>query len=173
MNDQLRAFVQEQATELSHADIVELASRLPALRGRFSHISVLEYPQLAEQYQFLSLVIEDCSQRVNCHVPEACEREAAFALLYFERHGDLLPDDAPGIGLTDDQAVVATVLYKHREALRASPRGYLFQWDAAPVDFNRMVLDRLRHRLERFRLDGVPGARPSRHGLAARSVSRS
>ena len=161
MNDEMRAFVQEQAAELSHAEIVELASRLSALRERFSHISVVEYPQLAEQYQFLSLVVEDCGQRVDCHVPAACEREAAFALLYFERHGDLLPDDAPGIGLADDQAVVGTVLHKHREALRSSPRGYLFQWDAEPVDFNRMVLDRLRHRLKRFRMDGAFGARPS------------
>ena len=57
--------------------------------------------------------------------------------------------------MMDDQAVVATVLHKHRDALRECPRGYLFQWEAGPVDFDQMLLDRLHHRLERMRLDGL------------------
>ena len=163
----MRTFVEEQAAKLAHGDIVELASRLPALREQFSCIPILEYPQLAEQYEFLALIVEDCSEQVDCKVPEVCQREAAFALLYLEKHGDLLPDDAPGIGLTDDQAVVATVLHKHRDVLRACPRGYLFRWEAAPVDFDRMVLDRLHHRLQKFRAtslfggNGKPVAKPA------------
>ena len=147
----MRAFVEEQAAKLTHRDIVELASRLPALREQVSCIPILEYPQLAEQYEFFALIVQDCSEQMDCKVPAVCQHEAVFALLYLEKHGDLLPDDAPGIGLTDDQAVVATVLHKHRDALRACPRGYLFRWEAAPVDFDRMVLDRLHHRLHKFR----------------------
>lgn len=159
MSHEIRAFVEEQAAKLTHQDIVKLASRLPALREQFSCIPVLEYPQLAEQYEFLALIVEDCSEHIACKVPEVCQREAAFALLYLEKHGDLLPDDAPGIGLTDDQAVVATVLHKHREALRACPRGYLFKWEAASVDFDRMILDRLHHRLHKFRAMSLFGGK--------------
>ena len=52
-------------------------------------------------------------------------------------------------------------------ALRACPRGYLFRWEAAPVDFDRMVLDRLHHRLQKFRAtslfggNGKPVAKPA------------
>ena len=158
MNHEMQAFVEEQSAHLDHHDIVELASRLPALRERFSRLDRLEYPQLAEQYEFLALIVEDCSQEFDCKVPEVCQHEAAFALLYLETEGDLLPDDLPGFGMIDDQAVVATVLHKHRDALRACPRGYLFQWDAEPVDFDRMVLDRLHRRLARFRSTAFVGA---------------
>ncbi len=178
----MRAFVEEQADKLTRDDIVELASRLPALREQFSCIPILEYPQLAEQYGFLALIVEDGSEQADCKVPEVCRQEAAFALLYLERHGDLLPDDAPGIGLADNQAVVATVLHKHRDALRACPRGYLFRWEAAPVDFDRMVLDRLHRRLHRFRSNdffggnGKPVAGPaatlSREQKSARLAER-
>ena len=167
MSHELRAFVKEQAAKFTHDDIVELASRLPALREQFSCIPTLEYPQLAEQYEFFALIVGDCSERVDCKVPAVCQREAAFALLYLEKHGDLLPDDAPGIGLTDDQAVVATVLHKHRDALRACPRGYLFRWEAAPVDFDRMVLDRLHRRLHKFRATSLFGKHGKAVALAA------
>ena len=99
--------------------------------------------------------MEDCSQHVECNLSDDCEHESAFALLYLEKHGDLLPDDVPGLGMTDDQAVVATVLHKHRDALRQSPRGYLFQWEADTVDFDQMLLNRLHHRLGRMRLEGL------------------
>ena len=36
----------------------------------------------------------------------------------------------------------------------ADPRGYLFQWEAEPRDFDRMILNRLHHRLSRLRLNG-------------------
>ncbi len=155
MSAALRSFVEEQAAKLTHDDIVNLAARLPVLRERFAHIGALEYPQLADQYKFLALLVEDCSQHVECNLSDECEHESAFALLYLEKHGDLLPDDVPGLGMTDDQAVVATVLHKHRDALRQSPRGYLFQWEADTVDFDQMLLNRLHHRLGRMRLEGL------------------
>ena len=158
MNDDILLFVEEQAARLTHENIVGLASRLPALRERISCIDNLEYPKLAAQYNFIALKVEDCSQLLECHLSDVCDRELAFALLYLEAKGDVLPDATPGIGLIDDQAIVEAVLYKHREALEHSPRGYLFEWATEPVDFDRMVLDRLHHRLARARQDGVGGA---------------
>ena len=154
MNDELRLFVEEQAAGLTHGDISGLAARLPKLRRRFARLDVMEHRQLAEQYEFLALIVEDCSERLACKMSVDCSREMAFALLYLETQDGLLPDDAPGLGLTDKQAVVATVLHKHRQALRVCPRGYLFRWDTEPVDFDRMVLNRLHHRLSKLRLNG-------------------
>ena len=168
MNDEILLFVEEQAARLTHEDIVGLASRLPALRERISCIDILEYPQLAAQYRFIALKVEDCSQLLESHLSDTCDHELAFALLYLEAKGDVLPDATPEIGLVDDQAIVETVLYKHREALRHSPRGYLFEWATEPVDFDRMVLDRLHHRLSRARRDGIGGAnRSTSHAASA------
>ena len=154
MNDELRAFVEEQAAGLTNNDISGLVSRLPKLRERFSQLNVVEHRQLSEQYEFMALLVEDCSEHLPCKVSVVCSRELAFALLYLETQDGLLPDDAPGLGLTDKQAVVATVLHKHCQALRVCPRGYLFQWEAEAVDFDRMILNRLHHRLSKLRLNG-------------------
>ena len=61
-------------------------------------------------------------------------------------------------------AVVATVLHKHRQALRPCPRGYLFRWEAEPENFDRMVLNRLYHRLSNLRLNGFTHVHWFRHG---------
>jgi hypothetical protein len=160
-------FVEQQAAYLTHEDIVGLASRLPILRKQIPHFDFLEYPRLAAQCEFIALKVEDCGQLLESHLSDVCCRELAFALIYLEAEGDVLPGAAPGIGLIDDQAIVETVLYKHREALRHSPRGYLFEWAAKPLDFDCLVLDRLHHRLARARLDGVRGAGKSQSTSAA------
>ena len=154
MNDEMRTFVEDQAARLTSGDISGLVARLPKLRERFSHLNVVEHRQLSEQYEFIALLIEDCSEHLPCAVSVVCTRELAFALLYLETQDGILPNDAPGLGLTDKQAIVAIVLHKHRQALRTCPRGYLFRWGAEPVDFDRLVLNRLHHRLSRLRLNG-------------------
>ena len=58
---------------------------------------------LANQLQFLSLVVED--QVVRDPAGEVVG-EAAFALLYFQRATDLIPDSIPGMGLLDDAMIV-------------------------------------------------------------------
>lgn len=77
-------------------------------------------------------------------------------MLYLEAHGDLLPEAMPCIGYTDDQAIVQLVIHKHRDCLRASPRGYLFRWDEPPIDFDELLLARMHRRLEWMRQDGLP-----------------
>ena len=155
MRKSARSF-EEQAGGLTQDDIRELATRLPKLRERFARLNVVEHRQLVEQYEFLALLVEDYSEHLACKVSVVCSRELAFALLYLETRDGLLPDDAPGLGLTDKQAVVATVLHKHRQALRTCPRGCLFRWEVEPVDFDRLVLNRLHQRLSRLRLNGLP-----------------
>lgn len=48
----------------------------------------------------------------------SCQREAAFAVLYFLKGFDLIPDSVPGIGLLDDAMVVETVLRRNTQELR-------------------------------------------------------
>ena len=46
--------------------------------------------------------------------------EAAFALLYFQRATDLIPDSIPGMGLLDDAMIVRIVLGRHEHAFKSS-----------------------------------------------------
>src|ERR1700735_5427379 len=96
MITELTDFIQSRARAFSIADIGRLIVDLPALRKRFAEISAQRYPDLAEQLQFLSLVIED--QLVRDPAGEMVG-EAAFAMTYFQRATDLIPDSIPGMGL--------------------------------------------------------------------------
>ena len=150
MNTELIAFLEAQAARLTPADLTALAERLPALRERFRGLAGRESPELGEQLEFLAEIIEDCASGVDCQVPEVCRQEAAFALLYLERGGDILPDEAPEIGLVDDLALVNAVLIRHGAALRATPRGHLWTWEVRPVDFDQLLLERLHTRMARL-----------------------
>lgn len=151
MNTELLAFLDTQAARLTPADLTALAGRLPALRERFHGVASLESPDLAEQLEFLAQIVEDCAAGVSCEVPDACRREAAFALLYLERQGDILPDATPEVGLVDDLVLVNTVLCRHEVALRATPRGHLWTWgQVSPLDFDQLLLGRLHARMARL-----------------------
>src|SRR5258707_14493968 len=96
MTKELTDFIRYQASSLSVADLDRLIADLPGLRERFAKIPAQTYPCLADQLQFLSLVVED--QILRDPAAELVG-EAAFALLYFQRATDLIPDSIPGMGL--------------------------------------------------------------------------
>ena len=54
--------------------------------------------------------------------------EAAFALLYFQRATDLIPDSIPGMGLLDDAMIVRIVMGRHEQAFKSSSHGYNLSW---------------------------------------------
>jgi hypothetical protein len=106
------------------------------LRARFAKIPAHTYPYLAEQLQFLSLVVED--QVVRDPAGEMVG-EAAFALLYFQRATDLIPDFIPGMGLLDDAMIVRIVLGRHEPAFKFSPHGYKLSWPAPSFDIDQLL----------------------------------
>jgi uncharacterized membrane protein YkvA (DUF1232 family) len=127
MTRELTGFIQNQARALSLAELDRLTADLPALRERFAKIPAQTYPYLADQLQFLSLVVED--QVVRDPAGEIVG-EAAFALLYFQRSTDLIPDSIPGMGLLDDAMIVRIVLGRYEQAFKVSPHGYTLSWPA-------------------------------------------
>ena len=103
---EITAFIQNQARAISNTAIERLVADLPALHKRFAKIPAPTYPYLADQLQFLSLVVEDLVVRDPAG---EIVGEAAFALLYFQRVTDLIPDSIPGMGLLDDAIIVRIV----------------------------------------------------------------
>lgn len=57
-------------------------------------------------------------------------REAAFALLYFLKGFDRIPDTVPEVGLLDDAIIVQIVLQRHDAVLRAHWRRHRRAWPA-------------------------------------------
>ena len=129
-------FIRSQARVLSLTDLERLIVDLPALRERFAKIPAQIYPNLAEQLQFLSRVVED---HVARNPVAEMVREAAFALLYFQRATDLIPDSIPGMGLLDDAMIVNIVLGRHEQAFKSSSHAYKLSWPAPSFDVDQLL----------------------------------
>jgi len=136
MTEEITGFIQNQARSLSLTDIKRLIADLPALRERFAKIPTQTYPYLTDQLQFLSLAVEDLIAR-----DPAGEilGEAAFALLYFRRATDLIPDSIPGMGLLDDAIIVRIVLSRHEHVFKSSSQGHMLSWPAPSFDVDQLL----------------------------------
>jgi uncharacterized membrane protein YkvA (DUF1232 family) len=156
MTTEITGFIQSQARALSLAELDRLTADLPALRERFAKIPAQTYPCLADQLQFLSLVVED--QVVRDPAAEMVG-EAAFALLYFQHATDLIPDSIPGIGLLDDAMIVRIVLGRHEQAFKSSPHGYKLSWPAPSFAVDQLLSVISPLRLTSFYLSMATGPR--------------
>jgi uncharacterized membrane protein YkvA (DUF1232 family) len=136
MSRELNDFIQNQARALSLAELGRLTADLPALRERFATIPAGTYASLADQLQFLALVFED--QVVRDPAGEIVG-EAAFALLYFQRASDLIPDSIPGMGLLDDAMIVRIVLGRHEQAFKCRPHGDKLSWPVPRFDVDQLL----------------------------------
>jgi uncharacterized membrane protein YkvA (DUF1232 family) len=136
MTQEITGFIQSRARALSVTAIERLIADLPALRERFAKIPAQTYPHLVDELQFLSLVVEDLAVRDPAG---EIVGEAAFALLYFQRATDLIPDSIPGMGLLDDAIVVRIVLGRHEHAFKSSSHGYKLSWPAPSFDVDQLL----------------------------------
>jgi uncharacterized membrane protein YkvA (DUF1232 family) len=136
MTTEITGFIQSQGRALSLADIDRLIVDLPALRERFVKIPTQTYPCLADQLQFLSRVVEE---QVVREPAADMVGEAAFALLYFQRATDLIPDSIPGMGLLDDAMIVRIVLGRHEQAFKSGSHAYELSWPAPSFDVDQLL----------------------------------
>jgi uncharacterized membrane protein YkvA (DUF1232 family) len=136
MTEEITGFIQNQARSLSLADIERLIADLPALRERFAKIPTQTYPYLADQLRFLSRAVEELIVRDPAGEVLG---EAAFALLYFQRATDLIPDSIPGMGLLDDAIIVRIVLSRNEHAFKSSSHGSMLSWPAPSFDVDQLL----------------------------------
>jgi uncharacterized membrane protein YkvA (DUF1232 family) len=136
MISEIANFIEGQARAVSIADINRLIVGLPALRERFAKLPVETYPKLADDLQLLSLVVEE---QVIRDPAGQLVGEAAFALFYFQRATDLIPDSIPGMGLLDDAMIVRIVLGRHEQAFKFNPHGYKLSWPTLSFDIDQLL----------------------------------
>ena len=136
MTSEISSFIERQARAVSIREINRLIVDLPALRERFAKIPMETYPHLADQLRLLTLVVEE---QVVRDPAGQMVGEAAFALLYFQRATDLIPDSIPGMGLLDDAMIVRIVLGRHQQAFKFIPHGYKLSWPPPSFDVDQLL----------------------------------
>ena len=95
------------------ADVARLLRMQPALRSKASRITDSE--TLRQRIGLLMQFVDEASGARN----SPAVREAAFALFYFLKGYDLIPDSLPQVGLMDDALLVDTALRRNAGELRA------------------------------------------------------
>jgi uncharacterized membrane protein YkvA (DUF1232 family) len=139
MTRELIGFIQTQAGALSVADIRRLIRDLPALGERFSTIPLQTYPYLLDHLEFLFLVVKEQVTGRSGYPARLIVSEAAFALLYFERTSDLIPDSIPGMGLLDDAMIASLVLRRHETAFKHSSHAHKLRWPLPVFDVDQLL----------------------------------
>lgn len=113
------ALITRGASGLTPAAVQQLVSDIPDVRERFADLREAGYPEAGRQFGFLSQVIELVWTDQYRDMPYGAALEAAYAVSYFAREGDLIPDSLGAIGLIDDIAVAQTVLVRNAAAFQA------------------------------------------------------
>jgi uncharacterized membrane protein YkvA (DUF1232 family) len=139
ITSELVDFVQAQAGALSVTDIRRLSRDLPALGERFGTIPLQTYPHLLDHLEFLFLVVKEQVTGRSGYPDQPIVSEAAFALLYFERTGDLIPDSIPGMGLLDDAIIASLVLRRHEAAFKHSSHAHKLRWPLPVFDIDQLL----------------------------------
>ena len=135
IQSELSHLIEQRTASITCDDLETLAARLPEMRAHLEQYECREYPFLADQVEFLSLLIEDTAAGLNQNLPFSALAEAAFALKYLENENDIIPDDTPGIGLLDDAMIVSLVLQRNQGFYRDHPRAEKLRWPVTPVRF--------------------------------------
>lgn len=93
-------------------DLSALTRLRPAVESKLAGIS--DSTRLKERIGLLLRYLEETPASQG----GACRREAAFAVFYFLKGFDLIPDSLPGVGLLDDAMLVETALRRNEHELR-------------------------------------------------------
>lgn len=110
----LAAYLDRGAALVDRAAIDVLHHLRPALHAK------IDAPPSSRLRRYLRLLDTFCDEcRHDGQFGTPAHREAAFALLYFLKGFDRIPDHVPEVGLADDSLLVQLVLQRRASTLRA------------------------------------------------------
>jgi uncharacterized membrane protein YkvA (DUF1232 family) len=112
----LALFIEQGADLVTPEAVAALRSLHRALEAKIASLSGSE--RLRSRLVLLSAVFDEAA--ANGQAGSRAHREIAFALLYFLKGADRIPDTVPEIGLLDDAMIVQLVLQRNAAMLRAT-----------------------------------------------------
>lgn len=108
-------FVHHGATFITPGIVERMLRNLPMWKVEFTQIQAPTFPHLVDQLEFLANVVEDVADGVYKDLPYVALAETVFALLYAHRKIDIIPDNIPNVGHTDDSSIVRAVLTQYEK----------------------------------------------------------
>jgi uncharacterized membrane protein YkvA (DUF1232 family) len=108
------AYVERGGTLVTPLSFTGLRALRPALHAKIAGLR--DDTLLRTRLEVLALFLDECAADRATLTPAM--REAAFALLYFLKGFDRIPDSVPEVGLLDDALIAQTVTERHAAALR-------------------------------------------------------
>jgi uncharacterized membrane protein YkvA (DUF1232 family) len=128
--NQLETYIAESSQALTREEVEELVRTIPMVRAELATATLPEqFPNLAAQMELLCHFVEDVWGRVLSR-EDAGDTflEAVFAVRYFHRKVDVIPDHIPGIGQLDDAVVVQAVIRRGQAVLKPYAKGLKLPW---------------------------------------------
>ncbi len=116
-------FVELGAKSLTQKDRQSLEAAIPALLEIAARRRVAN-PRRAGQIEFLLRSLDADPEQL----PEIIRREVTFALLYFSRCSDLLPNPIPVVGFLDEEVALELVLSRYAWAFEEFCSFNLLDW---------------------------------------------
>ncbi len=108
--------------------IAAVGQMLPRIRRKAA--TVKDSPKLQDRIAMLALYLEETLG--DASASPTAKRDAAFALLYFMKGYDRIPDSIPEIGFLDDAMIVEQALLRNLTSLRHHWLKRLRVWPANP-----------------------------------------
>ena len=108
-------YVERGAALVTQEAITTLIHLRTPLRRKIEDVK--DSDLLRERLKLLTLFFDEAV--VKGPLGAAAHREVTFALLYFLKGFDRIPDNVPEVGLLDDAMIVQVVLQQHAGTLRA------------------------------------------------------
>ncbi len=111
-----KGFLQSGAASITHEDIEGILAKEDEFRTKFQKGPLRK---LWNDFTTLFSMIKDYVKGNYRHIPWWSVSAIAFSLLYTLSPVDLIPDVIPGIGLTDDAALISLCVMMVREDIHA------------------------------------------------------
>ncbi len=128
--NQLDLYIADTARGLTRDEVEEAVRAIPLVRAELATATMPEqYPNLPAQVELLCHFVEDVYGRVLSR-EDAGDTflEAAFAVRYFHRKVDVIPDHIPRIGKLDDAVVVQAVIRRGQAVLKPYAKSLNLPW---------------------------------------------
>ncbi len=113
MKHELQDYITEGARRITPGHLDKLVRLLPNIRLAVTQVT--DFPDLADQVEFLAEIIEDFHAGVNRSIPFTAIAESAFALFYLRKATDIIPDSIPRTGYADDAAIIGVVFENYKK----------------------------------------------------------
>lgn len=115
----IQDFVVQGGQAVTAGEVAAFRGHLAAYKLKAETLEVAGQSALREKALFLIRYIEDVLDDEYIAGDFAALPEAVFAIRYLAKGVDIIPDSVPGVGYSDDAAVVGVVLLGHADEFRA------------------------------------------------------